>query len=68
VNGLLVPARDARALAEACLALAADPDLRARMGAASRRIAARFDARAVNAVIAAALDADAGPAPARATP
>ncbi len=68
VNGLLVPARDARALAEACLALAADPALRARMGAASRRIAERFDARAVNAAIAEALGAGDGSTPARATP
>jgi len=68
VNGLLVPARDARALAEACLALAADPALRTRMGAASRRIAERFDARAVNAAIAEALGAGDGSTPARATP
>jgi glycosyltransferase involved in cell wall biosynthesis len=68
VNGLLVPARDARALAEACLALAADPELRERMATESRRTATRFDARAVNAAIAAALGADTGPAPARATP
>ena len=36
-NGLLVPARDARALAEAALALADDPARRAAMGAEGRR-------------------------------
>ena len=36
-NGLLVPARDARALAEAALALADDPTRRAAMGAEGRR-------------------------------
>lgn len=36
VEGLLVPARDARALADAIAALAADPERRARMGAAAR--------------------------------
>jgi glycosyltransferase involved in cell wall biosynthesis len=36
VNGLLVPVRDARALADAILRLARDPALRARMGAAGR--------------------------------
>ena len=36
-NGLLVPARDARALAEAIVALADDPARRASMGAACRR-------------------------------
>lgn len=40
VNGFLVPVRDARALADAILALAGDPGLRARFGAESRRIAA----------------------------
>lgn len=35
-NGLLVPEKDVRALADALLALAADPDLRARLGAAGR--------------------------------
>lgn len=58
VNGLRVPARDADALANACLALAEDPARRAAMGAASRELAERrFDARAVNAAIAAALGA-----------
>ncbi len=39
VNGLLVPVRDAKALASAMLALARDPERVARMGQASRRIA-----------------------------
>lgn len=37
VNGLLVPAGDARALASALARLAARPDLRLRLGAAARR-------------------------------
>ena len=37
-NGLLVPVRDARALAEAIRTLLDDPDLRIRMGAAGRAI------------------------------
>ncbi len=37
-NGLLVPAEEPAALAEALQRLAADPDLRARYGAASRRM------------------------------
>jgi len=56
VNGVLVPPRDARALAEACLRFAPDAALRERMGAASRALAERrFDARAVNATIIEAL-------------
>jgi len=38
VNGYLVPEGDDAALARAIAALAADPDLRSRMGAASRRL------------------------------
>ena len=45
-NGLLVPPGDAAALAEAIARLIVEPDLRARLGAASRRTAvARFDAK-----------------------
>lgn len=40
-TGLLVPARDAEALAQAVMRLAADAALRARMGAAGRRLAER---------------------------
>jgi glycosyltransferase involved in cell wall biosynthesis len=44
VNGLLVPPRDPHALAEAIATIIADPALRARMGAASRKIAVnQFD-------------------------
>ena len=39
-NGLLVPARDAAALAEAIRRLARDPELRKRMGAKGRELAA----------------------------
>lgn len=50
VNGLLVPARDASALAEALGRLVQEPELRQRMGRRARQIAEeRFD---VNAVIA----------------
>src|SRR5690606_1896809 len=41
VSGVLVPPRDAGALAEAVLALAADEPSRVRMGAAGRRLAER---------------------------
>ena len=58
MNGLLVPPRDARALADACLALAADSGRREAMGRASRaRAERRFDVRIVNAAIADALGA-----------
>lgn len=46
VTGLLVPVRDARALANAVERLACDPSLRSRMGAAARRKAVEdFDQR-----------------------
>ncbi len=41
VSGVLVPPRDARALADAVAALAGDEDLRTRMGAAGRALAER---------------------------
>lgn len=48
-NGLLVPPRDARALAAAMEALCADPELAARMGKRSRELAGeRFDVEIVN--------------------
>jgi glycosyltransferase involved in cell wall biosynthesis len=48
VDGLLVPARDANALAHAIARLCDDPALRAQLGAASRlRAVAEFDERAV---------------------
>src|SRR5207344_1895044 len=44
VTGVLVPARDSRALADAIGALAVDPERRVRMGAAGREKALReFD-------------------------
>ena len=42
VNGVLTPPGDERALAAAIQRLAADPSLRARLGAAARRTAERF--------------------------
>ena len=48
VNGLLVPPRDAQALADALRRLVEDPDLRARLGRAGRDIAvAEFSLRRV---------------------
>lgn len=48
-NGRLVPVRDARALADAMIALARDPAERARMGARGRTIAQeRYDVHRVN--------------------
>jgi len=50
LNGMLVPPRDAGALAEAMERFIARPELIGRMGAESRRIAAEtFDIRVVNA-------------------
>jgi glycosyltransferase involved in cell wall biosynthesis len=53
VNGLLVPARDAVALAEAIESLLKNPKLRAEFGAASRRLAEeRFsDQRVVDCIL-----------------
>jgi glycosyltransferase involved in cell wall biosynthesis len=51
-NGLQIPARNAQALAAACVRLADDAALRARMGHASRALAiGRYDVRLVNAMI-----------------
>lgn len=48
VTGLLVPVRDARALADAVVSLAVDPERRRAMGAAGRRLAEQeFDIRKV---------------------
>lgn len=52
VNGMLVPVRDADAVAAAMERLARDPELLRRMGTASRELACRrFDVRSVNAEI-----------------
>lgn len=49
VNGFLVPPRDARALADAMERFVLEPELIARMGTASRKIAEqRFDVRRIN--------------------
>ena len=59
-NGLLVPPRDATALAAAMLRLAEDAPLRERMGRASRALAAsRFDVDAVNRTLIARLEGEA---------
>ncbi len=53
-NGLLVPARNAKALANAIEQLLADPEARARMGLASRiKVASEFDE---NSVVGATID------------
>jgi glycosyltransferase involved in cell wall biosynthesis len=58
-NGFLVPARDARALADAMLRMIADPVALEPMGRHSRAIAEqRFDVHAVNRVILAAMGLD----------
>jgi glycosyltransferase involved in cell wall biosynthesis len=50
VTGILVPARDAGAVAAAIERLAADPVLRRRMGAAAReRVVARFSQERITA-------------------
>jgi glycosyltransferase involved in cell wall biosynthesis len=55
-NGVLVPARDATALAQAMATFIEDPDRVAEMGAESRRIAEdRFDVHKVNHVILASM-------------
>jgi glycosyltransferase involved in cell wall biosynthesis len=60
-NGVLVPPRDAAALAEAMRAFIADPGMIARMGAEAARVAEeRFDVRRVNDAICAAMDLGAG--------
>jgi glycosyltransferase involved in cell wall biosynthesis len=52
VEGLLVPPRDAQALARACLRLGDDAAMRAAMGARARqRAVEQFDVRIVNAAI-----------------
>ena len=52
VNGLVVPRRDVDALAEAMLALAANPERAAAMGYRGRQLAEeRYDHRAINAVV-----------------
>jgi glycosyltransferase involved in cell wall biosynthesis len=53
VEGLLVPPRDSKRLAETLVRLLRDPELRTRLGAAARaRALSRFDERAVFQVIA----------------
>ncbi|MGC8476481.1 MAG: glycosyltransferase [Acetobacteraceae bacterium] len=62
-NAPYVVARDAEALAGAMLALAADPELRAALGAANRAEAARsYDQETMFAAYAALFDATIGPA------
>ncbi len=58
-NGLLVPARNAAALADSMLRMLAQPELLEPMGHAGRAIAEeRFDVHAVNRVILAAMGLD----------
>jgi glycosyltransferase involved in cell wall biosynthesis len=55
-SGLIVPARDVPALAEAMLTLGRSGDARTRMGAGARkRVESRYDAIAVDAVVLSAL-------------
>ncbi|HVF93159.1 MAG TPA: glycosyltransferase family 4 protein [Sphingomonas sp.] len=57
VNGIIVPPRDAGALAHACLRFVDDPALARRMGSAARRIAEdRYAVERVNAEILHAFD------------
>lgn len=64
VTGLLVPPRDAAALAEAMIALGEDPARAAAMGAAGRALAeARFGTARVTATMLAAMGLGAGGAP-----
>ncbi len=64
-NGLLVPARDAEALADAMMTLINQPDLVLAMGRASRRmVEERFDVHRVNRTILETLGID-WPAPGR---
>jgi glycosyltransferase involved in cell wall biosynthesis len=56
-SGLLVPARDAKALAVAIIELVRDPERVREMGAAAREdVVARFDTNVVNAVVIAAYE------------
>ncbi|HEX5839486.1 MAG TPA: glycosyltransferase family 4 protein [Anaerolineales bacterium] len=48
VNGLLVPVKDAQAIADSLEVLLADPDLRKKMGSAGREIAVNFSNIKVN--------------------
>jgi glycosyltransferase involved in cell wall biosynthesis len=57
INGLLVPVRDSASLAEAMIRLAVDPEMRARFGAESRKLAEScFEISKVNEVYLAHLD------------
>ncbi|MEJ1157419.1 glycosyltransferase family 4 protein [Prosthecomicrobium sp. N25] len=57
VNGFMVPVRDVPALTDAMAKLIRDPELRARMGRESRRIAEeRYEAKAVAASVLKAFD------------
>lgn len=59
LNGLLVPPRDAAALAEGMLQMLAEPERLASMGRQSRALAEeRFDVHAVNRAILSAMDLD----------
>jgi glycosyltransferase involved in cell wall biosynthesis len=69
VSGRLVPPGDAEALAAAITELAADPDLRRRMGEAGRmRVRADFDARTEARRLAALFSGEGGAGPRTALP